>query len=535
MSECLSFIPKPLLEDIVKGECLPIIGAGFSRNAFMPGGVTMPDWDGLGKMFAEYLPDYDYKNALDAISAYGHEFSRCNLISKLFDFLNIEKIKPGEAHKSFAELPFKIVCTTNFDFLLETSYQACKQYKPILDESQLSLSSDDKTSLILKIHGDLNHPNDLVVTEEDYDLFVEKKPLFSTYLSYLLITKTPLFIGYSIDDPDFRQIFKIVNERLGKSRRPAYAILLNASKYDVAKYERRGVKVINITRRGLHYPEMYSELFKDLKQYWEKKVIESSTFTQMEPVKQLFDNTDSQKRLCYFSIPHSEMSLYKGLVYPLVKKYGFVPLCGDEVISFGDTIMAKVSAMIDKSEMVICDIAGGNANVLSELSIAIGCKEKKILIIGDDESQCSSYNMWNIEFIKKDINLGFVNAVDSWLSKVSEPLYEGFLDEPDRLLKIKKYRSAVISAYSLLEMEVEKFCEGRNHDDVNKAILPYDVVKKALENMLLDEYQIKRLKKWRHVRNKLAYTNMNIEEKEAEEIVKGIMEFVGYIRNSYRK
>lgn len=533
MNKYLEFFPEPLLEDIVKGECLPIIGAGFSRNAFMPEGVVMPDWEGLGEMFEKYLPGYDCKGALDAISAYSHEYSRCSLVSKLSDFLNVNKIKPGETHKSFAELPFKIVCTTNFDFLLEDSYQACcRQYKPVLDESQLSLSSDDKTTLILKIHGDLNHPNELVATEEDYDLFVEKKPLFSTYLSYLLIVKTPLFIGYSIDDPDFRQIFKIVNERLGQTRRPAYAILRDASKYDVEKYERRGVKVINITCGKASYPEIFSELFKGLKLYWEKKVIEGSTFTQKEPVKQLFNNTDSQKRLCYFSIPHTEMPLYKGMVYPLVKKYGFVPLCGDEVISFGDTVMAKISAMIDKSELIIADISGGNLNVLAELSMAIGCKGKKILIIGDDINK-APYFLQDQQIVRKDANLNFVKEIDLWLKKVSEILYENFFDEPDRLLKIKDYRSAVISAYSLLEMEVDKCCGRNDYDDENRENTPSDLVKKAMENMLLYSNQIVQLKKWQNVRNRLAYTNATIEKHEAEEIVKGIIDFIRDIRNAY--
>jgi len=37
-------IPKPLLEDIASGKCLPFIGAGFSLNAKLPEGEVMPDW-----------------------------------------------------------------------------------------------------------------------------------------------------------------------------------------------------------------------------------------------------------------------------------------------------------------------------------------------------------------------------------------------------------------------------------------------------------------------------------------------------------
>jgi len=59
-------------------------------------------------------------------------------------------------------------------------------------------------------------------------------------------TRTPLLIGYSLSDPDFRQLWEILKERLGDLRRKAYTILFNPSRYDIARYERRGVKVIEI-------------------------------------------------------------------------------------------------------------------------------------------------------------------------------------------------------------------------------------------------------------------------------------------------
>jgi len=55
------------------------------------------------------------------------------------------------------------------------------------------------------MHGDIRHPKRLVVTEPDYDDFLTNYPLIATYLSNLLITKTAVFIGYSLDDPDFRK------------------------------------------------------------------------------------------------------------------------------------------------------------------------------------------------------------------------------------------------------------------------------------------------------------------------------------------
>ena len=71
--------------------------------------------------------------------------------------------------------------------------------------------------MLLKLHEDVHHPARLVLTEEDYDAFLDKYPLLATYLANPLITRTAVLVGgYSLDDPDFRQVWQVVGERLGK-------------------------------------------------------------------------------------------------------------------------------------------------------------------------------------------------------------------------------------------------------------------------------------------------------------------------------
>jgi hypothetical protein len=48
MTNYLHLVPRPLLDDIVNNRSIPIIGAGFSRNAELPGKLKMPLWDDLG-------------------------------------------------------------------------------------------------------------------------------------------------------------------------------------------------------------------------------------------------------------------------------------------------------------------------------------------------------------------------------------------------------------------------------------------------------------------------------------------------------
>jgi hypothetical protein len=172
-------LPSPLLEDIIENRCIPIIGAGFSRNATTPSGFQMPLWDDVAKHFSKQLEEnYSYVSPLDPISDYCHKFGKAKVVEQLRTILHIGKINVSPAHLAFADLPFDIIITTNFDFLLEMAYeQKSRQYIPILGEDQLyisKLSSDNNITTILKIHGDLNHLNKMVITEEEYDSYTNE-------------------------------------------------------------------------------------------------------------------------------------------------------------------------------------------------------------------------------------------------------------------------------------------------------------------------------------------------------------------------
>ncbi|WP_279489085.1 SIR2 family NAD-dependent protein deacylase [Aeromonas veronii] len=257
---------------------------------------------GLAKKVAASLPEYQYTTALEAISAYSHEFSRVKLVELLSSALLITTIQPAKAHEEFCRLPFEKVVTTNFDFLLEQGYSRISKYCiPLISEEQLAVGSYQAGVRLLKLHGDLHHPNRLVVTEEDYDAFLSSYPLLATHLSSLLIDHTPLFIGYSLDDPDFRQVWQVVKERLGTLRRPAYVLQVGAASHTVARYERRGVKVINLPRTpSLSYAQVLECVFKELLEYWSTKVISLSTATEPEPQAELSLPADAQSRLAFF-------------------------------------------------------------------------------------------------------------------------------------------------------------------------------------------------------------------------------------------
>lgn len=257
-------IPYELLEAIRQGECLPVIGAGFSLNAILPDGEHMPLWNDLCVEVSNRLGEESSGNPIKDLSNYCDKNKKWGLVNLLRDCLHIRTARPGSAHIEFATLPFKQVVTTNFDFLLERAYEATnRSYLPVVDEDMLAFSPAVGEIKLIKMHGDLHHPSLLVVTEDDYDGFSINRERMSMVIANLLISNTILFIGYSIDDPDFRQIWNLVKKYFGEFRRPAYALVVDPTKSKIDEYTRRGVtKIISLPENKLGYGDALASEFR---------------------------------------------------------------------------------------------------------------------------------------------------------------------------------------------------------------------------------------------------------------------------------
>ncbi|HEX8157109.1 MAG TPA: SIR2 family protein [Solirubrobacteraceae bacterium] len=167
--------------------------------------------------------------------------------------------EPSPMLSALARLDFPLVITTNYDGLFERALRnAGKQprvsvYKP---DDEPTTDYDNETAqspVIYKLHGDIAHPESLVVTDEDYIQFVlrmsDKEPYDPIPLSlkHFLKRWTTLFIGYSLLDYNLRLLFKTLRWRIDPAKVPAtYSVDLqpDALILDVWQSQRRYVKFI---------------------------------------------------------------------------------------------------------------------------------------------------------------------------------------------------------------------------------------------------------------------------------------------------
>ncbi len=534
MQKYLKHFPEPLLQDLVAGRWLPIVGAGLSLNARVPRGGAMPLWNDLGAQLAKDIPDHSYMGALDAISSFEHEYGRPKLVERLAMALHTNDAAPGDAHRAFCEIPFEMVCTTNFDFLLEQQYglgpTSCT---PLVDEDQLAINLRGSGVCLLKLHGDLHHPARLIATEEDYDGFLSKYPLIATFLANLLITRTAVLVGYSLDDPDFRQVWQVVGDRLGKSRRLAYAIMVGARQQDVARFERRGVRVVNLPGSKSNYSSILTSAFAELKEYTRDNILSVSHVTDENSLRELSLPRGSAKRLCFFALPLNLHSFYRERVFPIAQAAGLVPVTADDVIAPGDGFAGKIDAIIEHSPIVVVDAS--TSFTVAEARMAERGKRSKVLIISADAARLPRDLSDNSVVNRPDLVSGdvgdFLRRLEDWFLGATEDLAPTLEEEPTRLLKAREYRAAVVAAITLLEARLRR---GRvnSKSESPRSIPLRTMLIDALTSELISNQQHQQILTWTKLRNEVVHNDIRVTRGTSTQIVEGVLDLLRSLDNA---
>lgn len=419
-------LPKPLCEDIFTGKCLPFIGAGFSLNAKVPSNNKMPDWKGLTCKLIEIGDIQSKKDGPKVASIFERKFGRVQLIETIRQALYSDEIEPGFAHKAFSELPFDTIYTTNFDLLIEDSFAVIKKpFRSLVGELQLPFHGGPLTTNIIKMHGDLRHEEHIIITQEDYNNFLNNYPVISTHLSAMLITRTALFIGYSLTDPDFKHIKEVVRSRLGKFERMAYVVQFNQTDEQISENLSNNIHIINIkAKRNESKDRKLEELFKEIQEYLDFKQGKTIRLSKPELFETVSDKAfklsskaddsstlfTSSSNFCFALMPLSEFfdQVYREIIKPVVISNGLEVLRADEIFSPGP-IMEQIRASIQQSRFCIADITGKNPNVLYELGIAQTLGKPTVLLAQDindvpfdlRNNRFIIYHLRNTQYIEK--------------------------------------------------------------------------------------------------------------------------------------
>jgi hypothetical protein len=211
-----------LLKDLAEDNLAIFAGAGLSAPA---GFVSWPE---LLRPIAEELElDVDRETDLVALAQYhcnSNLANRGKLNQLLIDELS-EEAKITENHRILARLPISTYWTTNYDKLIESALHDASKTPDVKHRiKQLSFTKRGRDAVVYKMHGDIDHPDEAVLTKDDYEAYHVKMLPFINALSGDLVSKTFLFLGFSFTDPNLDYILSRVRVAYSTDQRQHYCI-----------------------------------------------------------------------------------------------------------------------------------------------------------------------------------------------------------------------------------------------------------------------------------------------------------------------
>jgi hypothetical protein len=220
-SEQSRFI-KRYAEALRSGDVAIFAGAGLSRAA------GYVDWRSLLKDIATDLKlDIDRETDLIAVAQYhlNEKRNRARLNQTIVQEL-AGSATPTQTHRILARLPIPTAWTTNYDQLLERSFEGTGKVVDLkLTQENLAHSKRGRDLVLYKMHGCVTQPHEAVVTKDDYEQYERKRPLFVESLKGDLIAKTFLFLGFSFTDPNIDYILSRVRVLLGTNVREHFCVM----------------------------------------------------------------------------------------------------------------------------------------------------------------------------------------------------------------------------------------------------------------------------------------------------------------------
>ena len=280
-------IEKQFEENIVrelKNNNLAIFaGAGLSRAS------GYVDWKSLLSGIATNLGlNIDRETDLISLTQYYcNDYGRQGINEAIIE--QFEKDAKGNVNLDIlAQMPIEVYWTTNYDSLIEdTLTKHKKKVDRKIEQSQLKYYKPNRDVIVYKMHGDKDHPDEAVITRDDYEEFNRKRYLFTTNLKGQLIEKTFLFIGFSFEDPNLEQVLSRIRiELMSKSPKNHYCFFKKVSKekyktdgdncYDEVRYKedeiRQNLRIKDLRRYGINtiLVEEYDDITKILERIYIK-------------------------------------------------------------------------------------------------------------------------------------------------------------------------------------------------------------------------------------------------------------------------
>ena len=266
-------VDKELIRKINSGRCLILVGSGPSCE------MGYPSWHKLAELTYEELEKRGCVSDSQSYEKYLEEKKypelfrqaerdledRDTLINLLKTLLNPTVEKRSVLYDLISKWPFACYLTTNYDDEIENHLSKLNEHFEVIRNRQENffLWRDGVSNLIQKLHSDLDHSDEVILTSADYQrVYVEDShQYFRDRLCDIFKMFDIFIIGHSLSDPDIDYVLQLAKKARGLQH-PIYMASAGFTKAKEQEYfEKYNIEVVGYSNSdGIH-----SELQRILK------------------------------------------------------------------------------------------------------------------------------------------------------------------------------------------------------------------------------------------------------------------------------
>ncbi len=243
--------PDDLIQRLANREAVVVVGSGLSAGAQNKTGHSPPTWADLLLRLARRLTgstaaiekQIDGGHFLEAMEILRSEARLASRSTDLVQALKDEvdgpapdHIQPASQHESLMRLEPITIVTTNFDRLLE---RASAMGYAVHSYNSVGLAAAVRRAepVLIKLHGSVDDPENMVLSRTDFSRLRVQGSHVLEVVQALLLTRTVLFLGYSLRDPDMQLLLE---NAVGTRRGAANHYCLMGSSLDAVDREIMG-------------------------------------------------------------------------------------------------------------------------------------------------------------------------------------------------------------------------------------------------------------------------------------------------------
>lgn len=260
---------RVLAPALASGDVVLFAGAGLSFNACRNDGQPnrIPGWKALAARLREDLGDA-IASDLDPLRIadyYQARYRRAALIDVVTRAIADHEHAPGRVHETLAELNLRDIITTNFDTLIERTFEMYR-FRPQVIVRGSDFTAARRSPRIIKINGCIaRDPARIVITGDDFLEYPSREPLLEAFATRSFVESRVLFVGFGLNDPTFRLINEKVLRLMGEQCPVSLALVFGVDPVESEYWRTRSVELIDLRPRDgdrelTHEERMYRVL-----------------------------------------------------------------------------------------------------------------------------------------------------------------------------------------------------------------------------------------------------------------------------------